>query len=99
MRQGEVWTPPGQRFRVVVISSDEFNTLPGFRPIIVPLVRLPAEEQQGLAARTTEADHISGFILVQFPQHITPLTNTLETTLSGRTMGRVVDAIQQLYSY
>lgn len=97
MRQGEVWTPPGERFRIVVISADEFNQAPGFRPVVAPLVREHGD-RQGLAVPTTDADHISGTVLVMYPQHITALTGSAETTLSGRTMSKVADAIEQLYS-
>lgn len=89
---------PGESFRLVVISADSFNAIPGFRPIVVPLVRQHGEPQ-GLAVPTTEADHVSGVVLVMYPEHIDALTGEPDSTLSGRTMGRVVDAVQQLYSY
>lgn len=98
MKQGEVWALPGSYMKGVVISSDDFNEQPGFRAIVIPLVR-SRDEAEGLSVQTIEADNTSGVILPQFPQHIRQLDGKPEATLSGQTMAHVVDAVQQLFSY
>lgn len=100
MKRGEVWTVADEqsRWRVVVLSADEYNELRRWA-YCVPVVRRPnSGEPSPYAVPLTEPDPLSGLAIVDVIERI-PTTAGVERVgmLTGATFARVEEAFRDIF--
>lgn len=98
MRQGEVWTLPGRRGQVLVVSTDSVNDQPGARPVVVPFVRGHGAAG-GFIVATGEQDNVTGVAIVLAPRSIPIVEDGDPVLLSGHTMIKVFEALGRLFAH
>lgn len=100
MNRGEVWTVSDEssRWRVVVLSADEYNEYRG-GAYCVPVVRRPASgEISPYAVVLSEPDPVSGVVVVDFIERIPDSAATEYVgMLSGASFSRVEAIFRDLF--
>lgn len=100
MNRGDVWTVGDEagRWRVVVLSADEYNEHRGWA-YCVPIVRRPASGQKSpYGVLLSEPDPVSGVVMVDFIERI-PADAATERVgmLSGSSFAQVEAIFRDLF--
>lgn len=100
MKHGEIWEVDGQK--LLVVSNDLVNEMPGASPRVVPIVRgrLAGTAGEPLIVTCTENDNVSG--LIYLPAVGAPPAAgepTYVGLITGHTATKVADGLRALFTF
>ncbi|GAA3960633.1 type II toxin-antitoxin system PemK/MazF family toxin [Actinoplanes sp. NPDC048791] len=102
MKRGEIWTIGSRtdlRYRVLVLSSDNYNDRANPSPFCAPIVRQRgATELPPYAVALTEQDPITGVVVVNRMRRL-PASVGAERIgmVTGSSMARLAEAMRELF--
>jgi len=102
MRRGEIWTIGSRtdlRYRVLVLSADNFNDRKNPSPFCAPIVRQRgATELPPYAVALTEQDPITGVVVVNRMRRLPAAIGAERIGMvTGASMVRLADAVRELF--
>jgi mRNA interferase MazF len=102
MRRGEIWTIGSRtdlRYRVLVLSGDDFNERKNAAPFCAPIVRQRgATELPPYAVALTEQDPITGVVVVNRMRRLPASTGAERIGMAtGASMVRLAEAVRELF--
>jgi len=102
MRRGEIWTIGSRtdlRYRVLVLSADNFNDRKNPSPFCAPIVRQRgATELPPYAVALTEQDPITGVVVVNRMRRLPAAIGAERIGMvTGASMVRLAEAVRELF--
>ena len=102
MKRGEIWTIGSRtdlRYRVLVLSSDNYNDRANPSPFCAPIVRQRgATELPPYAVALTEQDPITGVVVVNRMRRLPASAGADRVGMvTGASMARLNDALRDLF--
>jgi mRNA interferase MazF len=101
-RRGEVWQyalPDSGKFRVVVVSSDVQNEIPGAWPLCALVTRrTPSAEIPAFTVELADPDPLGGIVLIATVRGLEPAGLVVQLGMvTGATMARIGTALKDLF--
>ena len=102
MKRGEIWTIGDRsdlRYRVLVLSGDDYNGRKNAAPFCAPIVRQRgAVELPPYAVALTEQDPITGVVVVNRMRRLPAEVGTERIGMvTGSSMARLTEAMRDLF--